>query len=157
VEEKIKKSLLSLGIVKDLGEKVAGLEKELAAASSVAFGKKQRQCWVDDSNCPYGNPEGKFESRPRGFCTRGGCQKITDAEEEFGELLFGEIGHPVSLEDWLRENKPSTLADELSAVLKNNDGELDEDEKILIKAVVEMLKGGIDDYNPEVFLAEDLA
>ncbi len=92
--------------------------------------------------------------RPQSFCCN--CQKVSDIRDELEEMFFGPDGPPASIDDWRSTHKPTTITMALTAILGKDGNEFDEDEKILVKAVIEMLEGGTKDYNPEIFYADDL-
>ncbi len=41
-------------------------------------------CWVNGDTCPYGNPNGRFEDRPKQFCHlgEGGCPVFQEVIED---------------------------------------------------------------------------
>ncbi|MBN2093822.1 MAG: hypothetical protein JW740_00380 [Candidatus Zambryskibacteria bacterium] len=107
MESSIKEHLLSLSFVQQLKC------------------NEQQKCWVDGSNCPYGNPEGQFNLRPEKFCQLGNCNKINIIEGDLTELMSDE---PISLSTAIEET------------IKERYSQFDDDEKILLIAVAKMLK-----------------
>jgi hypothetical protein len=155
MDENIKTQLMSLSVVKELKDEIVELKRELESTKNGIIAKNQRKCWLDDLSCPYGNPEGKFQLRPTDVCRQGGCHKLSDFEGEFEELLYGSQ-LPTTVADWCRDENPITVAVSLLTILENESNELDDDEKVLVQAVAEMLNGGTDDYNPRIYYAKDL-
>jgi len=115
--------------------------------------KNQRRCWLDGLNCPYGNPNGRFDLRPRVFCLD--CSKVATCRDDFEEMFLGPDGLPVSVEDWCSKNKPITISSALDCIVVDSSGELKKYERILIRAVVEMLEAS-KELNPEIYYAKDL-
>jgi hypothetical protein len=138
MDEDIKRQLLSLSFINNRVQE-----------------KRSEQCWVDGSNCPYGRPEGQFALRPKNFCRPknniGGCIKLNDHSGDVFEAFREEM--PESLSDWLSKNKPISISDLLSGLAEETI--LDDDEKVVIKAVIAILKNGIG-LDEKIFRAEDL-
>ena len=137
MQERVRKQLLSMGMIRDLTE------------------RSQQQCWLDHSaSCPYGNPGGRFELRPTDSCHIGVCQEIKSIEGEVEEMFAG--GFSTAIQIWCSKNEPITLSKMLSNVTEDTRSKFDDDEKILLRAVADMLKNSNGDNDLRVYYAEDL-
>ncbi len=164
MDEDIKEKLLSLSIFNELKEKISKLEKELEIAKYSAKLNNQRKCWLDDQSCPFGNPDGKFQLRPVHFCCQGGCHKVSDFNKDFQDLLYGDEV-PITVSEWCSGNNSLTLSGELNELIEcrkdeldekgDKKYELDEDERILMRAVIKILENS-NNLNSRIYYAETL-
>lgn len=79
-------------------------------------------CWIDGQKCPYGQPRGQFQHRPKIFCVipigpGSGCTKLLDNTGEFDQMgrsfIEGEVERRI---DSRVDEKEVTLDSELRAV-----------------------------------------
>jgi len=119
----------------------------------------KNRCWLDGSDCPYGAPEGRFDLRPKFFCQKGGCRKILD----FGLALKNTISDisilSPTVEEWVSENKPTTISESLSCIIESEKDFFDNGEKDVIAKAAQILKKHgkeSDGVDPEIYYASDL-
>ncbi len=127
--------------------------------------KPNRACWLDGSECSYGQPGGQFLDRPRIFCrpskedgTPGtGCSVIDDnlddLHEVAKELQRKETEEALSA---IMEEQTLSLSDEVDAAADN---EKDEKKKGVLKlaaAIIKEREGAKDPFIVKIFREDDL-
>ena len=124
-----------------------------------------RACWLDGSECPYGQPGGQFLDRPRIFCrpskedgTPGtGCSVIDDnlddLHEVAKEIQRKEIERALSP---IMEEQALSLSGEVDAAADN---EKDEKKKGVLKLAATVIKEREEAKDPfivRIFREDDL-
>jgi len=101
---------------------------------------KQRECWVDGSECPYGSPGGKFAEAPLDACK--GCHIAGNYTDELEELIgFNETVKELE-EDIFGEIAVNliSIADLLNKLARNEYGDrIQEEVKIIIEEFISLI------------------
>lgn len=143
------------------GASAKSREEETAreAARLQEEAKRERVCWLDGEECPYGKPGGQFTMRPTASCRPrtphgAGCMRFSDIVEELDELasitllekLEGEVNEKV-------EKATTKVSKELWALA---DGAKDQQVKEILKLASELVEKEEDLEDREIVLLEDL-
>ncbi len=106
---------------------------------------RSKACWIDGSECPYGQPGGQFLDRPRLFCRPSrdgksgtGCSVIDDNLDDLHEVAKGiqrkEIRRALSP---IIEERVLLLSGEVDAAAEN---EKDEEKKGVLRLAAVVIK-----------------
>ena len=114
-----------------------------------------RDCWLNDEECPYGQPHGRFVNRPKAFCRIGTCLKLADTHADMNEASGNYIEKQIEsriLE--LFDKESATLSSELRTIASEEFGQ-DEDNKpkqniLVLAADILEAEGAFNPTNPKM-------
>lgn len=135
----------------ELSRRLVGIAK-----GSLGITITKRTCWIDGSDCPYGQPEGQFLFRPRQFCRpsregSSGCRRVDDCSDELKSLVTSILVE--GMEEKIKK-AATKVSSELRALADQATGGGAKD---LLKMVAELIeKKEFDLENREIVLLEDL-